>query len=352
MDTGGNLVALRHPRDNYWQVVRGVCIVAVIWIHTRDGINYQQSSTAWNFDYWITSRQIVNFPVAMFLFLAGYFVNPARLAPARPWLASRAVKLLVPFYVWSLIYTLLNVIGGATRDMPSIVFGFVFGRSAGHLYFLLVLVQLTLITPLLSRAIGSRWALSLFLITPLYLIGMYTYTNFSGSLPGEYGSFFPAWFAFYYAGMWIRFRRITPSRRVGVSAALALVALTASIAEAYALLALGFPVGLASSQLKVSSILYAFALINLAFTLKSQASMRVTTLSRIGDESYGVYYVHIVWLRLISVIASRVTWLAEFPVLLVSQIVEVGIALALSCVAIRITRRVLGPRRASTLLGF
>ena len=55
----------------YWQRVRGICILAVVLIHSLVGFDY---STDYNVEF-VVLRQIINFAVAIFVFMAGYFVN-------------------------------------------------------------------------------------------------------------------------------------------------------------------------------------------------------------------------------------------------------------------------------------
>lgn len=55
----------------YWQSICGVCILAVVLIHSLCGFDY---STGYNSEF-IILRQIINFAVATFVFMAGYFVN-------------------------------------------------------------------------------------------------------------------------------------------------------------------------------------------------------------------------------------------------------------------------------------
>lgn len=62
-------------KDIYWQFIRGVFILAVIMIHCPNGLNY--SSIEQN--CWLIFRQIINFPVALFIFMAGYFVNAEKI---------------------------------------------------------------------------------------------------------------------------------------------------------------------------------------------------------------------------------------------------------------------------------
>ncbi len=61
-------------KSQFWQMIRGICILAVIMIHCPSGQTYT------NIDYnaWIVLRQCINFPVAMFVFLAGYFMIPEK----------------------------------------------------------------------------------------------------------------------------------------------------------------------------------------------------------------------------------------------------------------------------------
>lgn len=60
-------------RNPYWQVIRGICILAVIMIHCPSGTKFSIGSTSFN--TWLLIRQALNFPVAVFFFMAGYFVN-------------------------------------------------------------------------------------------------------------------------------------------------------------------------------------------------------------------------------------------------------------------------------------
>lgn len=58
-------------KSQYWQMVRGICILAVIMIHCPNAIGLSTGE----FSIWMIIRQLINFPVALFIFMAGYFVN-------------------------------------------------------------------------------------------------------------------------------------------------------------------------------------------------------------------------------------------------------------------------------------
>lgn len=69
----------RQHKSEYWRAVRGICILAVIMIHCPTG---QENSI--NETYaWLILRQIINFPVALFIFMAGYFANTDKIEQSR-----------------------------------------------------------------------------------------------------------------------------------------------------------------------------------------------------------------------------------------------------------------------------
>lgn len=57
-------------KREYWQSIRGVCILAVVLIHSLGGFDYSVGYIP----EFITLRQIINFAVATFVFMSGYFV--------------------------------------------------------------------------------------------------------------------------------------------------------------------------------------------------------------------------------------------------------------------------------------
>ena len=59
-------------RSKYWQAVRGFCVLAVIMIHCPVGEGNMQQTA------WLAFRQLINFPVAILIFMAGYFVKPEK----------------------------------------------------------------------------------------------------------------------------------------------------------------------------------------------------------------------------------------------------------------------------------
>ena len=84
---------MRTSKNLYIQELRCICIIAVIGIHA---FTLQPESA--NSLYWgVTFRQFINFPVAFFFFLAGYFAKPAKLH-------VRIKKIFIPYFIWTSTY--------------------------------------------------------------------------------------------------------------------------------------------------------------------------------------------------------------------------------------------------------
>ena len=86
------------------------------------------------------------------------------------------------------------------------VYRFIVGKSATPFYYIVVLVQLTVITPWLIKIVKQNGIISriLWLVTPVYLVYLYTWNYIVGASPRLYETLFPAWFGFYYLGIQVR----------------------------------------------------------------------------------------------------------------------------------------------------
>jgi uncharacterized membrane protein YcfT len=106
------LAAKTKDKDNFFQIIRGICIICVVLIHSQNGIIYKDSGVySFNYDYWLIFRQLINFPVAVFVFLTAYFTNITKVIE-KPWpyYISRCKRLVIPFMVWSILYSALSVV--------------------------------------------------------------------------------------------------------------------------------------------------------------------------------------------------------------------------------------------------
>ncbi len=260
--------------------------------------------------------------------------------------------------MWSAFYTLINIIvsNGDVNFLKTLA-KLLLGLSSGPLYFIVVLLQLTVLTPVLIRSIqADRGTKFLFLVTPIYFLILYSYCVIYKTQMPFYRTLFFGWFIFYYFGLWIKIKGYEPIFRrnqLSNSISYCLIGLVFSIIEAYGLLSMGFPVGFACSQIKISSFFYAFTVINLLMVIKPHIdnySKEITWLRFIGDNSFGIYYVHMFWIMISNKIFSSIILLVDIVPLF--QLMQLVFTLLFSCISISITKKIIGEEISRRLLGF
>ena len=80
-------------REHYWDAVKGIAILAVLAIHIP--LTSDTNSL-------IATRQLINFPVAVFVFLSGYFVKEG--TDVR----TSVKRLLWPYLIWSGVWCIIT----------------------------------------------------------------------------------------------------------------------------------------------------------------------------------------------------------------------------------------------------
>lgn len=345
-------------QDDYFQSIRGLCILCVVLIHCATGIMWKGHAVFnFNYDYWLILRQFINFPIALFIFLSAFFIKIEQ-ASKKPFLflSNRLQRLLIPYLLWSIIYIVINTyISGTTPKVTSVLFAIMTGRSAGPLYFIIVLLQLTLIAPLIINNINKKWFnIICCMITPIYLIILYTYNYFTKQQMPYYETLFVAWFWFYYAGIYMKmhgFTLKTSGNEIFISIALMSTALLASMFECYLLLSLDLSVIFASSQIKISSFLYASALLIMIFVIRKYSSSPFhKLLVYLGDYSYGIFYVHTISLLIVYKIIQHIPYIQK--ILPLDHCVSVSLTIVLCVISIKTAKQLLGNKVSKYLFGF
>lgn len=266
-------------RDNYFSLMKGIAIVAVLFIHTpfmHDGTSA------------IAVRQMFTFAVSMFFFLSGYF---AKDAPLR---CQGLLRLLVPYLIWSVLWFLETLLSGAkTVTFWNVMNAICFGGAFFPLYFLIVSVELKIVTPLIFSKLnrgGYLWYKDwLLLVTPLTLAVIYTISCHTKQLPAVYAQIFPTWFIVYYSGILAR-RDIL---RVTSVQALCMVLLSfylMMLESMYIHEDMDIS-SLAVSQIKYSSFLFSISLCLLFLSLHQSVKRNILVI--LGEMSFGIYLLHI-----------------------------------------------------------
>lgn len=169
---------MSNEKNIYWQSVRGICILAVVLIHSLQCYDFNNGI--------VIIRQIINFAVAIFVFMAGYFVNIDKVSSkrfsAKRWIINRGgERLCVPFIFWSLIYSMLSCFisayNGNEINWIKLLGKIFLGKASAPFYYIVVLIQLTFLTPWLARIIKKKSIVSriLWFITPGYLVFIYAW---------------------------------------------------------------------------------------------------------------------------------------------------------------------------------
>lgn len=236
-------------------------------------------------------------------------------------------------------------------SLKHIIYAYCTGKAATPFYYIVVMVQLTMLTPWLVRARNRK---RLYAVAPVYLIGLYIFNLTTGSMPRLYETFFPAWFGFYIlgldcrAGKWDNISK--RARKSWIAATLGV-----SVIEAFVLLRVGCAIGFASSQIRFGSFLYAGTIALVLMKSKdneTEAGILKKIAVSIGDYSHGIFFVHMAVLlvvqKLISLLWLSQVWILDF----VSCFVLTAVG---SYVVMWVTRKIaekIGAERALRIIGF
>lgn len=296
-------------KREYWQSIRGICILAVVLIHSLGGFDYTVGYDA----EFIILRQVINFAVATFVFMSGYFVPVEKICNKdfsyKDWILNRGGATGRTLVIWSLLYSGISLAKdihhGVSVNWLGYVYRFVVGKAATPFYYIVVLIQLTVITPWLVNVVKDSKTIKnfLWLITPCYLLYIYVWNLTTGYSPRLYETLFPAWFGFYYLGINVRC-----GLKLKCSGGKVLIAGAISCVEALALRKLGMSVGFYTSQITVGSFLYSIAVIGWILKQSDTQGGNTKRLGRIGDCSYGIFYVHMAVLTVIGKFIQSGDW--------------------------------------------
>ncbi len=320
-------------RNLYWDHWKGVAIIAVVVIHAL-GTALTSAPTSLDYQAAVAIRQLINFPVALFVFIAAFFsFRPSRvLEPTAKRVVQRITRLLWPYLAWAAIYLSLGLASGnkTIADVPLLLLN---GRAISVGYYVIVMIQLALLSPALERL--SVRMLSWLLPCALVLSASFTYSVRLTSYEGIWANFpynalpFFLWLPFYVAGLLVARKglaRLTHAPatllRWSVSALI-----LAALVEGYLLQS--FAVDLAISQLKVSSMLASLGICTLvAVSAKSWQAVKGWKAFTVwlGSRSYYFYLSHILVLNAVQRALSQFSALDNAPMAFVLASVVVTIS--------------------------
>lgn len=344
-----NFIKMKN-QDLSFQALRGLAIAAVVTIHAS-GIN---NKNVWNEDLSLLIRQFINFAVPVFIFISGYFAYKGDFKEISEYLdfyKKRLSRILIPYIVWCGLMILFYK-HSYQWHWNEIVKDVITGQIVTPYYFIIVIVQLILLTPFMVASTRSTIKNLLWLsLSPLSLLGLYfsrLYLNYDIKLPW-YALPFTIWVSFYYLGILASQDKLV-IKNVNLPKIIFLYigSIFLAIAEGFYLAKAHNLTSFAGSQIKASSFLSSFLLILVFLGIRKTIDNWPRALTILGEFSFGIYLFHVPVLDLLSRITSKIGfqnfWIAQ---LLINSC---GV-LALCCVTIIAARKVLGVQVSQKYLG-
>lgn len=275
---------VRKERNDTVQVFRALAIIAVVMIHTVPHGEWQ-----------VIVRPFVNFSVATFIFLSGYFTRMENDNWRRLY-KRRVVRVIVPYIVWSVLYTLPTMFRQGIDGTSVLARNIITTEACYHLYYIFVYIQFVLLPPLLFWLAKSKYRNLGWIISPVSLLLFKYIPWFWGTTLNKYVAMAWSvsclgWFAFYYLGLLLGnglFERRFKMRTLLVGYGLSLFL---QMGEGYCLWLLGE--ANCGTQLKLSSLLSGvlFALIVHEVLLRKK-NFGGGFMEMLGDYSFGIYLCH------------------------------------------------------------
>ncbi len=151
-------VTAAKPRLLDLDFMRVMATLAVIAIHSSAALvlNRPVTDKTWLIGNFVDS--FARWSVPLFVIISGaLLINGKALAAPRLFLQRRLTRILVPLAAWIIIYAALAVfVWGDPFNFGMIMFNIVAGNPApGHLYFLLLIAGLYVITPLIALVVQN-----------------------------------------------------------------------------------------------------------------------------------------------------------------------------------------------------
>ena len=279
------------------QILRGLAIIAVVLIHnTPDGLPQ------------VICRPFLNFSVGLFLFLSGYLSN------VKKWnVKKRLVKVLIPYTIWTFIYTVLNNIGSPKSIPLSFVVGLIMANSAAVMYYIFIYCEFTVLIPLIDKLGKSKYKYLGFVIAPIEIIIMRLIPLVFGYQINTYLSLIMnvsclGWFTYYYLGYLIGNGYINIKQSTKNLVILLIISILLQFAEGYWYLTKG--IVNCGTQLKLTSILTGSIFALLAYKyLKSENNIKSNILHLLGNNSFGIYFSHLAIMSVLSYIGIYNEWI-------------------------------------------
>lgn len=341
-------------RDESFDAFRGVAIIAVVAIHAIPWQFYRVGTV-------LSYRQLLNFAVPAFLFISGYWMSKKSIRTLEDYInfmRKRFLRIFIPYLLWSLVFIGYDAVKVHGIDIVQVVHKLLIGGASFHFYFIIVIAQLYVLTPLLQylnhRSYGFVPVLMLNILTLclLYFFRLHGITALHDSYYTVHDPFF-SWVVFYQFGLFVgtRDNEISiPQNMYRTVLLLVLASLAVSDWEALFILSKFDNWQLAICGLKYSSFIYSSCVILGFLVLRRCLKAWPRFLVILGHYSFGIYLVHIIILRGLVHVLQNARLLHSFEPLY--EFILVSMTLLICCGVIAVSRKLLPKPVCSRVLGF
>lgn len=278
----------------------------------------------------ILIRPLINFPVALFIFLSGYLTKVQGVSDLSRFYTKRTLRVILPYIVWTVIYTY------ASGHPSELFFNLITTKANYVLYYIFVYIQIVLLTPVVIKLAKSRYQWIGWFIQPVAFI-IFRY------LPLAYGFIIDTtwisinclmWFSYYYLGI-VLGNGLADVVHVSNKRFILLygISLLIQYIEGFGWYFVG-NYDMATTQIKISTMLssicfccmcYKFIISNIQSNTRGKNLKAVYFLSTIGDCSFGIYLLHplIIYIFKFSVIYNSVIFPVNFIIIFLCSLLIV-----------------------------
>ncbi len=343
--------------------INGLAIVAVVLFHSA-GMGFV-AMFSWYHRYgsgliqprmWVGTpeyyglrliEQVIVFAIPAFLFVSGYSIAVAtgKNQKTVSWklIFSRMRYLVIPYLVWTTVVLLLSILETRTISPIFILLAYVTGSSNEVLYFVPLLLQFYLLSPLLVRWARQNWKVLLLVTAVLQVIVQLLYypelLGWNSPLIETLSRLTPKWFflsrIFWFPlGIICGFRPVelrqtfAPYRWMLLGVALVLVPIGMVEWELY--YGLAGQEWLSHRETLLDSI-FTIALLLSLLTLDEKSLPWLNQTGKLGSKSYGIYLTHAIFIQYAArLIYHLAPGMLAYPILLQPILIAVGFGVPLT----------------------
>lgn len=296
------MVNIQDKTKWYWNAVRGLCIILVVFIHVTVPL-YGDGTLRWE---WYILRRMTAFPVAVFFFMAGYFVHVDK-ANSWRYLWSKIKRVLMPYLLFSTVYIVLNVLLGSNANWKGIVANYLLGTSEIQMYYCIYLIQMILLLPLLKKGIESKYRHVLMMFVLLAGMAVAYVKVYLGIFQTILSPICLTFVIYYMIGLYVkeytdgrykfRFLDCLKKRNLRFVVGCVLVGLFAALVEG----ASQYP-ELLTGQTTMANYFYCIAVLALLLSIfwkygGQDCRVKLYPLVWLGEQSFSIYLCHMVIMR-------------------------------------------------------